>query len=276
MLIADEPTTALDVTIQAQILERSGELRDETGAAVLLITHDLGVVADIADRVAVMYGGRIVEEGTLDEVFYDPQHPYTWGLLGSITRVDRPRPARLPSIGGQPPSLLDPPEGCHFRARCPHAHDALRRPRRRCEVSAGHPRPLLARPGRQAPPARRRRADRADRRRRRRAAGIASREETLLDVEGLEQHFKVRRGRGKRVHAVDGVTLAAARGADAGAGRRVGLRQVDAGAGARAPVGAERGHAALPRRGRHARRRGATCARCAATCRWSSRTPTRR
>jgi peptide/nickel transport system ATP-binding protein len=120
VLIADEPTTALDVTIQAQILERIRDLRDDTGAAVILVTHDLGVVADIADRVAVMYAGRIVEEGTLDDIFYDPQHPYTWGLLGSIARVDRPRPARLPAIAGLPPSLADRPRGCHFRPRCPH------------------------------------------------------------------------------------------------------------------------------------------------------------
>ena len=120
ILIADEPTTALDVTIQAQILQRVRDLREETGAAVILVTHDLGVVADIADRIAVMYAGRIVEEGTLDEIFYDPQHPYTWGLLGSITRVDRPRPERLPAIRGLPPSLSDRPEGCHFRPRCPH------------------------------------------------------------------------------------------------------------------------------------------------------------
>jgi peptide/nickel transport system ATP-binding protein len=120
VLIADEPTTALDVTIQAQILEQIRNLRDETGAAVILVTHDLGVVADIADRIAVMYAGRIVEQGTLDEIFYDPQHPYTWGLLGSITRVDRPRPERLPAIAGLPPSLADRPTGCHFRPRCPH------------------------------------------------------------------------------------------------------------------------------------------------------------
>jgi peptide/nickel transport system ATP-binding protein len=120
VLIADEPTTALDVTIQAQILQRMRDLRQETGAAVILVTHDLGVVADIADRIAVMYAGRIVEEGTLDQIFYDPQHPYTWGLLGSITRVDRPRPERLPAIAGLPPSLADRPEGCHFRPRCPH------------------------------------------------------------------------------------------------------------------------------------------------------------
>jgi peptide/nickel transport system ATP-binding protein len=120
VLIADEPTTALDVTIQAQILQRMRELREETGAAVILVTHDLGVVADIADRIAVMYAGRIVEQGTLDQIFYDPQHPYTWGLLGSITRVDRPRPERLPAIPGLPPSLANRPEGCHFRPRCPH------------------------------------------------------------------------------------------------------------------------------------------------------------
>ena len=121
LLIADEPTTALDVTIQAQILQRMRELRDETGAAIILVTHDLGVVADIADRIAVMYAGRIVEHGTLDEIFYDPQHPYTWGLLGSIARIDRPRPERLPAIAGLPPSLADRPKGCHFRPRCPHA-----------------------------------------------------------------------------------------------------------------------------------------------------------
>ena len=120
ILIADEPTTALDVTIQAQILEHIRKLRDETGAAIIMVTHDLGVVADIADRIAVMYAGRIVEEGTLDQIFYDPQHPYTWGLLGSIARVDRPRPERLPAIAGLPPSLLDRPDGCHFRPRCPH------------------------------------------------------------------------------------------------------------------------------------------------------------
>ena len=120
ILIADEPTTALDVTIQAQILERIRELRAEENAGVILVTHDLGVVADIADRVLVMYAGRIIEQGTLEEIFYDPQHPYTWGLLGSITRLDMPSPPRLPAISGLPPSLAARPEGCHFRPRCPH------------------------------------------------------------------------------------------------------------------------------------------------------------
>jgi peptide/nickel transport system ATP-binding protein/oligopeptide transport system ATP-binding protein len=123
VLIADEPTTALDVTVQAQILERFRTLRDETNAALILVTHDLGVVADIADKVAVMYAGRIVEQGSLDDVFYDPQHPYTWGLLGAITRIDRPRRARLPTIPGLPPSLANRPSGCHLRPRCPHEHD---------------------------------------------------------------------------------------------------------------------------------------------------------
>jgi peptide/nickel transport system ATP-binding protein/oligopeptide transport system ATP-binding protein len=123
LLIADEPTTALDVTIQAQVLELLLELNESRGLAILLITHDIGVVAETADRVAVMYAGEIVEQGGIDEVFYDPRHPYTWGLLGSVTRIDRPRPERLLQIAGAPPSLIDPPAGCRFRARCPHAFE---------------------------------------------------------------------------------------------------------------------------------------------------------
>jgi peptide/nickel transport system ATP-binding protein/oligopeptide transport system ATP-binding protein len=120
VLIADEPTTALDVTIQAQILRLIEDLNRERNLATVLIAHDLGVVAEVADRVLVMYAGRVVEEGTLDEIFYDPQHPYTWGLLGSLSRIDRPRPRRLPQIGGAPPSLTALPQGCSFRPRCPH------------------------------------------------------------------------------------------------------------------------------------------------------------
>jgi oligopeptide/dipeptide ABC transporter ATP-binding protein len=123
VLIADEPTTALDVTIQAQILELIDRLKDDFNSAVILITHDLGVVADIADRIAVMYAGRIVEFGEKREVFYDPQMPYTWGLLGSIPRLDRPKQERLHSIEGMPPSLINPPQGCKFRPRCPHAFE---------------------------------------------------------------------------------------------------------------------------------------------------------
>ena len=123
LLIADEPTTALDVTIQAQILEVIARLKSEFNSAVVLITHDMGVVAEVADRVIVMYAGRVVEHGTKQEVFDDPQHPYTWGLLGSIPRLDRPRPKRLTAIPGNPPSLVNLPEGCHFAPRCRHKFD---------------------------------------------------------------------------------------------------------------------------------------------------------
>jgi oligopeptide/dipeptide ABC transporter ATP-binding protein len=123
VLIADEPTTALDVTVQAQILRLIDQLNRDRDLAVILITHDLGVVAEVADRVLVMYAGQIVENATLDEIFYDPQHPYTWGLLGSLMRLDQSRSTRLAQIPGQPPSLLAPPSGCRFAPRCPHRFD---------------------------------------------------------------------------------------------------------------------------------------------------------
>ena len=123
VLIADEPTTALDVTIQAQIIELIDRLKDDFNSAVILITHDLGVVAEIADELLVMYAGRVVERGVKRQVFYDPQMPYTWGLLGSIPRLDRPKPERLHSIKGSPPSLINLPQGCKFRPRCPHAFE---------------------------------------------------------------------------------------------------------------------------------------------------------
>jgi oligopeptide/dipeptide ABC transporter ATP-binding protein len=124
VLIADEPTTALDVTIQAQVLALLSRLQREHDAAILFITHDLGVVAEIADRVMVMYAGRIVEQGTRDDVLYNPQHPYTWGLLNSMPRVDGPRPARLRTIPGAPLTGVDRPAGCSFLPRCPYAHEA--------------------------------------------------------------------------------------------------------------------------------------------------------
>jgi peptide/nickel transport system ATP-binding protein len=123
VLIADEPTTALDVTIQAQIIELIDTLKDEFHSAVILITHDLGVVADVADEIIVMYAGRVVEQAPTRQLFYDPQMPYTWGLLGSIPRLDRPKTERLHSIRGTPPSLINAPRGCKFRPRCPHAFD---------------------------------------------------------------------------------------------------------------------------------------------------------
>ena len=120
LLIADEPTTALDVTVQAQILELMKDLQKEFGSAIIIITHDLGVVADVADDIIVMYGGRCVEKGSVDEVFYTPQHPYTWGLLASMPRLDRVRSDRLDPIPGNPPSLINLPSGCAFNPRCAH------------------------------------------------------------------------------------------------------------------------------------------------------------
>ncbi len=136
LLIADEPTTALDVTIQAQILQLMQDLRRDHGSSILLITHDMGVVSDIADRVLVMYGGRVAEVGERSAVFHHPLHPYTWGLIGSIPRTDRPRTRRLAAIAGSPVSLLAPPPGCRFAPRCRFAHDA-------CEQQP----PLTGRPG---------------------------------------------------------------------------------------------------------------------------------
>jgi oligopeptide transport system ATP-binding protein len=121
ILIADEPSTALDVTIQAQILELLRELQEQLGMSVILITHDLGVVAHTAHRVAVMYAGKIVETGTLREIFYNPQMPYTWGLLSSIPLPTADRSQDLIPIPGSPPDMSDPPKGCPFTARCPYA-----------------------------------------------------------------------------------------------------------------------------------------------------------
>ncbi|MCG6873326.1 MAG: ATP-binding cassette domain-containing protein [Gammaproteobacteria bacterium] len=123
LLIADEPTTALDVTVQAQIIRLMNELREQIDTSIILITHDLGVVAGLCDRVAVMYAGRIVEFGTLDEIFYDPHHPYTRGLLRSIPRLDQAGATELETIPGDPPNLQHLPPGCAFQDRCTQAFD---------------------------------------------------------------------------------------------------------------------------------------------------------
>jgi oligopeptide/dipeptide ABC transporter ATP-binding protein len=122
LLIADEPTTALDVTTQAQILELIRTLRAEFDSAIVFITHDLGVVAELCDEVVVMYAGKVVERASVDHLFHEPQHPYTWGLLGSLPGRNLTA-KRLYSIPGSPPSLLNPPSGCRFAARCAHAMD---------------------------------------------------------------------------------------------------------------------------------------------------------
>jgi oligopeptide transport system ATP-binding protein len=123
LLIADEPSTALDVTVQAQITQLVGELREKSNMSMILITHDLAVVAEICDRIIVMYAGEMVETGTVDDIFYRPRHPYTQGLLESVPRLDRPSDDELHTIPGNPPNLLDLPSGCRFRDRCIKARD---------------------------------------------------------------------------------------------------------------------------------------------------------
>jgi peptide/nickel transport system ATP-binding protein len=118
LLIADEPTTALDVTVQAQILDLLRDLQEEFNSAIIMITHDLGVVAELSDDILVMYGGRCVEYGAVEDVFHRPEHPYTWGLLGSMPRLDKERTERLLPIKGTPPSLINIPDGCAFNPRC--------------------------------------------------------------------------------------------------------------------------------------------------------------
>jgi peptide/nickel transport system ATP-binding protein len=127
LLIADEPTTALDVTVQAQILALLEDLQQRLGMAIIIITHDLGVVAETADQIGVMYAGRIVEHADTEHIFKRPQHPYTWGLLKSIPRLDTPPGEELVPISGRPPSLINPPSGCHFHPRCPYVRESHKR-----------------------------------------------------------------------------------------------------------------------------------------------------
>jgi oligopeptide transport system ATP-binding protein len=139
LLIADEPTTALDVTIQAQIIELMKKLQEKTNASIILITHDLGVVADMAQRVIVMYAGKVVEQGTLDDIFYRAEHPYTWGLLRSVPRLDQNSDEELVPIPGTPPDLFAPPKGCAFAARCPYAMEVcLNEDPEHTLLSSGH------------------------------------------------------------------------------------------------------------------------------------------
>jgi peptide/nickel transport system ATP-binding protein len=121
LLIADEPTTALDVTVQAQILDLISDLQQEFGSAVIIITHDLGVVAELSDDILVMYSGRVAEYGSAENIFWEPGHPYTWGLLSSMPRLDQARADRLIPIKGTPPSLINVPSGCPFHPRCDYA-----------------------------------------------------------------------------------------------------------------------------------------------------------
>ena len=195
LLIADEPTTALDVTIQAQILELLAHLREKHGMAVLLITHDLGVVAEVCDRVVVMYAGQVVETGTVHEIFAEPAHPYTRGLLASLPSVDQPG-KRLDSIPGTVPNPIDWPHGCRFRARCSSASEACERPQELVGLGAKGARRAA---GRAPRPSMSHRGD----------AVIDRTTAPLLSVSGLEKHFPLRKGMLGRavehVKAVDGV-----------------------------------------------------------------------
>jgi peptide/nickel transport system ATP-binding protein len=137
LLIADEPTTALDVTTQAQILGLIDDLQEELGMSMILITHDLGVVAQNADEIAVMYAGQIVERSPVEELFFSPQHPYTWGLLGAIPRIDRSSEEPLIPVTGQPPSLIHPPGGCRFHPRCPYVQEACSTEQPSLETTGG-------------------------------------------------------------------------------------------------------------------------------------------
>ncbi|AET67014.1 oligopeptide/dipeptide ABC transporter, ATP-binding protein [Desulfosporosinus orientis DSM 765] len=139
LLIADEPTTALDVTIQAQILELMKDLKQKINTSIILITHDLGVVAGLCSRIIVMYGGKIVESGTVHDIFKSPQHPYTWGLLKSVPRLDDQSRTKLLPINGTPPDLLQPPVGCGFTARCSYAMKiCAEKPPEVTEICPGH------------------------------------------------------------------------------------------------------------------------------------------
>ena len=234
LLIADEPTTALDVTVQAQILDLMADLQQEFGSAVIIITHDLGVVAELADDILVMYAGRMAEYGTSEDIFDRPAHPYAWGLLGSMPRMDRARSERLIPIPGTPPSLINVPSGCPFHPRCAYAANTNGQIGERGAAAArGRARP----PGRLPPEHRRAAPDlgraaggAALRGRQRSAAGgrvttpvtepaelPAPASDALMTVTGLTKHFPVNRGiiirrRVGLVRSVDDVTFDVARG----------------------------------------------------------------
>jgi len=234
LLIADEPTTALDVTVQAQLLALLERLQGELSMAIVLITHDLGVIAETAQDVAVMYAGRLVETAPVEALFAAPEHPYTWGLLRSMPRLDAPRRSRLVPIAGSPPSLIKPPSGCHFHPRCPHARPEHARRDPSLEAVPGTPshqvaclldpatrRALWAQLGAQAPTARRAPPTPAEPLVAAGGAGAApgapASAEPLLEVRDLVKHFPLTRGIVFRrttgtVHAVDGVSFELRRG----------------------------------------------------------------
>ena len=223
LLIADEPTTALDVTVQAQILELIQRLQQETGTAVIMITHDLGVVAEITHDIAVMYAGRVVERAPTAELFARPQHPYTWGLLRSIPRLDTPRDEPLVPIEGRPPSLINRPSGCAFHPRCPYVRDAHKRVDPMLEPvpgADGHEVACLLAPATRTELWRRLEAGRGSAARPgRRPVGRHRRmSDNIVEVRDLVKEFPItgsylaRRRQLGAVHAVDGISFDVKRG----------------------------------------------------------------
>ena len=221
LLIADEPTTALDVTVQAQILDLIQRLQSELDTAIVMITHDLGVVAEVADEIAVMYAGEIVEHASTDTIFAAPEHPYTWGLLRSIPRLDLPSGEELVPIRGPPPSLITLPGGCSFHPRCPYVREAHRHTHPaldpvpddsehvvRCLLASDTRRRLWARAaGRQGS-----RRGGASRRAGSSSEEVATVSTPLIEVRDLVKHFPIRKGiifqkQVGAVQAVDGVSF---------------------------------------------------------------------
>jgi peptide/nickel transport system ATP-binding protein len=210
LIIADEPTTALDVTIQAQILELMKDLARRLNIALVIITHNLGIVARYADRVNVMYAARVVEQGTADDVFLRPRHPYAIGLMRSVPRLDRPRGEKLETIEGLPPNLLDPPTGCRFAARCPHKAEICEQDPALVEIEPDHRSACWRAPEiaagtiASAPPAPRAGV----------AGALAQASGTILSVQSLSKHFTVSQrsilfgGETRVVKAVNGISFA--------------------------------------------------------------------
>ena len=225
LLIADEPTTALDVTVQAQILQLLARLQRELGMAVVLITHDLGVVAEVTDRIVVMYAGRIVEAASTEKIFRAPEHPYTWGLLQSIPRLDKSRDEPLVPIAGLPPSLINLPSGCSFHPRCPYVRERHRRvepeleplpddPSHRvaCLLDSGMRKEIWKDLRAGMDPQQARAAVGLGG-----AAGMSTKGDPLVEVRDLVKHFPLTRGivfqrKVGAVHAVDGVSFDVLRG----------------------------------------------------------------
>ena len=288
LLIADEPTTALDVTVQAQILDLIRDLQKEFGSAVIIITHDLGVVAELADDILVMYGGRCVERGTGREVFYEPRAPLHLGSARLDAAAGPGGTERLIPIKGSPPCLINLPSGCSFHPRCPYA-DVRRAtsPARSAGAGRGGSRHCAACHLRQeqrrgsAPKTLRRSCERRhggrprDEYRDRAAAPHltedAAPRRDLLEVTGLQKHFPITKGLLKRqvgaVRAVDGIDFERPRRRDPRPGGRVRLRQVHHGPADDPAAGADRRQGRVRGPRHHAPRRRRGCARCAATCR---------